>query len=498
MSTIYDGIFPMGLGTNRFPVKGPDDEEGIEKSVSLVVAALEAGVSYVDVFKNYSRTMAPEILRRAFLRTKARRHVTVKASLLVNKSSDDAFRCIESVFDSLGINHAFCFMAYNVKSYDEIIAIRQKGALYEGAVEAKKRGLVDHVCFSTHMPPKDIIRTIEDDMFEGVTISFSVLNSMTMQPVLEAAQRHGTGVVVMNPLGGGFVSKNEEYFSFLKGGDDRSVAEASLRFVYAHPAVKVVLSGISSMAELTENFASFREPSDEKPKERIFRVNASLKGMEGICTGCRYCDGCPKNVPIYEIMQAYNTTFFPRTETYHGRSDPEFLKMAGIWRYLKKNFDFLPETPENPCIKCGRCEKKCSASLPIIKRLEEVYDLFDRAGFSKQAQLNRLRELVGECRKVAFYPGGDNTAYVIERLYEAFPKEQFEISVFDTNPATWGMKTGGIVVRNPEEILSNNPEIIIVSHHIYQEEIYQGLVLRIHDAVPIVKLYRDNDVPYRL
>ena len=80
--TIYDDIFPLGIGTNRFPVKGANDEAGIEQAVSLVVAALNAGASYIDVAQTYSKATAMAVCRKAFAQTKAPRHVTVKSSFL--------------------------------------------------------------------------------------------------------------------------------------------------------------------------------------------------------------------------------------------------------------------------------------------------------------------------------------------------------------------------------------------------------------------------------
>ena len=64
--SIFEKHFPLGLGTSRFPISGPNDTEGIEKSIELARQALEMGITYVDVGYNYSAGMAPFVLKEAF------------------------------------------------------------------------------------------------------------------------------------------------------------------------------------------------------------------------------------------------------------------------------------------------------------------------------------------------------------------------------------------------------------------------------------------------
>ena len=89
--------------------------------------------------------------------------------------------------------------------------------------------------------------------------------------------------------------------------------------------------------------------------------------------------------------------------------------------------------------------------------------------------LERLRQIIGEKRKLAFYPGGGYTAYVLELLSEAFPADKFELTVFDTNPAMWGTVLSGHLVQNPEKLTECGAEIVIVSNYNYAAEIYQAL-----------------------
>ena len=494
--TIYDNTFPLGVGTNRFPVKGANDEDGIEQAANLVAQALNAGASYIDVADTYSKGAAEEICKRAFQKTNAPRHVTVKSSFLSDKTADDALRRIENSLTHMGIDHASYFVCWNISSYEQFLEIMKKGSLYEGAVLAKQRGLIDHICFSSHAPPRDIIKILESKVFEGVTISFSALNAQIMLPVLDCAEQNHIGVVAMNPLGGGVIPQQSGYFSFLCNREDRSAAMAALRYVQAHTAVKVLLSGMSCSKELSENLAAFQTKDLEKPQERVARINSHFQSMEGFCTGCHYCDGCPKGINIFELMQAYNTTLFPQPEELYGRTDGHLIENMGICSRLKNTFGFLPPSSKNPCIGCGECEKKCTMHLPISKRIEELCRRFADSGFSKDIMLERLRQLIGNRRKIGFYPGGGYTAYVLTLLKEAFPATAFEIFVFDSNPAMWGKILDGHIVQAPRDILTTHPDIVIISNYNYSDEIYQSLMERLRGKIPVEKLHKQNDVPW--
>lgn len=279
-------------------------------------------------------------------------------------------------------------------------------------------------------------------------------------------------------------------------GDDKTPAQAALRYVAAHPAVKIVLSGMSEEWELAENISAFEVKSAELPADRIARVDGRLRRIEGFCTGCRYCDGCPAGIDIFAVMQARNASLFPYPSKLYGRTEPEIMKTMVICQRLRNTFGILPESSKNPCIGCGRCEERCTAHLPIIESLKEIFERFEESCFGRRDMLRRLREIIGEKRKIAFYPGGGYTAYVVGMLEEAFPEEKFSLSVYDSNPAIWGNVTAGHEVQNPSKIMTEHPDLVIVSNYKYGEEIYDDLVTKFRGAIQIVKLHKKMDVPW--
>ncbi|KYZ76497.1 hypothetical protein AXX12_08675 [Anaerosporomusa subterranea] len=495
--TIFDNIFPLGIGTNRFKINGPNDSQGIEVAAAMVAAALDAGLSYIDIGYSYSRGMAETVCKLAFQRTKATRNVTIKSSFITDTKADDALRRVETSFSNMAIDHAAYFVIWNIESYAQFAEIMRKGALYEGALKVKERGLIDHICFSTHAPAAEIIKIIESGAFEGATISFSVLNSSVMQPVLECAARNSVGIVVMNPLGGGIVPQNSEYYSFLKNQSDNSVPTAALRFVAAHPAVNIVLSGMSTMEEFQHNLGAFQEGNAESDQDRIKRVHTGLRRLDGFCTGCRYCEGCPAQIPVSSFMQSNNSRLFQPTPAYN-RTEPELLKNIQLFRKLYLDFHILPESGNNPCIQCGKCEKHCTQGLKIIQVIDEIYTNMQRRAFLQNARRERLKELLHSksYKLVGFYPGAGYSNEIV-RLYKSFFGEpDFKIVFFDSNPRLWNTVNEGITVYPPDQIESLHPEIIVVSNYIYQDEIYNSIKHHENDGILVVKLHHPDDVPW--
>ena len=79
--------------------------------------------------------------------------------------------------------------------------------------------------------------------------------------------------------------------------------------------------------------------------------------MDTLCTGCRYCEGCPKGIQIPKYMLAYNDSIL-------GKPKDTLGTLRVHWN--------IPAEKVNDCIECGACEKKCTQHLPIINRLKEI------------------------------------------------------------------------------------------------------------------------------
>lgn len=497
--SVFSGFFPLGLGTSRLPVSGPNDAEGLERSVEIVLRALELGVNYIDVGHNYSAGMAPRVLKEAFRQTKRPFSTMVKVQYGEDRTADDARRRAELHLTAMGLERARFLTCWSIWSYEDFRHIMEKGGIYEGAQKLKDEGIIEHICCSLHAPPEEMIQIIESGAFEGVTVSYSLLNAAQMQPVLDMALRNGVGAAVMNPLGGGLIAQNRNFFSFAccesDGGDS---VHAALRFAKSHPAVDIVLGGVSSVQELEDSATVFSSPDQEPAEKRMERVLSNVSDLKGFCTGCKYCEGCPQGIPTYALMRAKNCLLFDPVASYN-RQEPESL-LYNLQMFYKLYYEerWLPASEENPCIHCGKCEKACTQKLDVIRGVSEVYQRAGQVGYTEAAHKARLKELLFQkgYRRVGLYPSGGFSRLIVERYRSWFGEPDFQWLLFNSDKKTWGQVDEGIKIHAPEEISILRLDMILVCTYRFDQEIMDSLLPYREQGVLIEKLHREGEVPW--
>lgn len=487
----------LGFGTNRFSLSDINDEAGVYESADLICKALDSGVNYIDSAYTYSLKRAEDIIKIAMKNTDRRCHLTVKVSNYEDKTAYGALKRIESSLSKMDVDRVtFCYM-WAIKTYDEFKEVMKNGGIYEGALEAKKRGLIDHICFSTHANSSDIIKIIDEDIFDGVIISYNLLNYIDMDKVLYASGRKNIGVITMNSLGGGIIPQNSSNFETIKMSGNETLSQAALKFIYSHNEITTVLSGMSSNKELKENVDSFNCIED-LGLQRINHVKHSIKQLDGFCTSCSYCEGCPKGIPISKFMKGYNNLYFNDNNPIYNRYNSDIIKNIKMFKSIRSSLDKLPDNSENPCINCLQCEKKCTQKLPITERLSDIYILMKNCCFSKEDQKIRLHELIESKNytNVGFYPSGRYTKMIIDLYREFFGTMKFTPFIFDSDSKVWGTKNNGIGVFPPSDIEVIRPDCIIISNYIHSEEIYSVIKKYEKIGIEIIKLHKEADVPW--
>ncbi|MGN1019377.1 MAG: 4Fe-4S dicluster domain-containing protein, partial [Aristaeellaceae bacterium] len=74
------------------------------------------------------------------------------------------------------------------------------------------------------------------------------------------------------------------------------------------------------------------------------------------CTGCKYCQPCPRGVRIPSIFQGYDVSLL--------RDGGSFKK--GYANLVQEQAD------ASRCIACRKCERACPQHLPIVQYLQEI------------------------------------------------------------------------------------------------------------------------------
>jgi len=478
--SVFDNYFPLGLGTTRLPIKRKDDFDGIEISARIIARAINLGVNYIDTSYLYARGAAHSALKIAFEQTDKPVAVTCKLRYGDDYTSDDARRRIERSLLDMGLDFAEFACVWTVMDFAEFEYIMRKGGLYDGIQKAKEEGLIRHIIFSTHASQEDVLRIIASGVFEGVTISLSPLNWKIMKPVIDAAKQKNIGIAAMNPLSGGLIPNNAEYFGFLKGNGDASVTEAALRYVKAMGA-DIVLSGCASIAEVEENIRAFAGEGAESACERIERVNIRRNEAKSFCTGCGYCvkiNTCPADIDIPVFMQSRNMLELEESNglaKLFNRTDKDLLKSMSVFKFMREQFSYTPDMELNPCVKCGKCETVCTQKLDICAGIEDIYQRAAKAGFSVNAQNARVRHILAkkDYKRVGVYPNTMQAGAFVDVCERTFGKDRFEWAYFNTDPKM--QRADENPVYGPHDIPKLGLDIIVIVNYRYDREIYNAI-----------------------
>lgn len=91
----------------------------------------------------------------------------------------------------------------------------------------------------------------------------------------------------------------------------RSPAEWALKYVADFPEVFTVLSGMSTLEQVEENFEIFSnaKPNSLTEEEQALIREVALEYTTLIkagCTNCRYCMPCPQEIDIPLVIDYYN------------------------------------------------------------------------------------------------------------------------------------------------------------------------------------------------
>lgn len=345
-------VSALGFGGMRF---GAVDDR--EACAAMMVRAAEGGVNYFDTAPAYFGIKSEVAFGDGLAALRARR-LPYYLSTKTFCSEPGAIRAeveaqlLRLKVEAIDFYHVWCITG--LPQWEK----RKRDGVIEAFRRLKAEGLIKHICVSSHLIGDEIKELLQEEVFEGVLFGYSAYNSKTRRAAFDAIRSRKLGCVVMNPLGGGIIPQHPELFEALKTRSEESVVEAALRFLFAHQDISTVLVGFQDLPQVDEALRAVNAFSPEG-RPSIEEIESRLTArFEGICTGCQYCDGCPQDVPIPKLMDAYNQKIF------EGGYDAVLNRLKYHWS--------LSKDEAAKCIACGICEEACTQHLPIVQRLEEI------------------------------------------------------------------------------------------------------------------------------
>jgi predicted aldo/keto reductase-like oxidoreductase len=343
----------LGFGGMRF---GHIDDH--DECVRMMVTAAKGGVTYFDTAPGYFETKSETVFGKGFAELRRLNLPYYAATKTFKTTEKDVRTEIEGQLKRLNIPAIDFYHVWCITSLENWQG-RKKDGVLDIFRKLKEEGLIKHICVSSHLTGNDIEQLLMEGVFEGVLFGYSAYNYRTREAAFNAIRAKKLGAVVMNPLGGGVIPEHPERFAFLKRPGEE-IIPAALRFLWDHEDITVTLVGFSTEDQVKEALSAM---DGYKPRSaaELEKVKAgSSASMEGICTGCAYCDDCPQGIPIPKFMDAYNQKLLSKDP----KADVILNRLRWHWN--------LDSQKAADCVACGQCEGACTQHINIIERLKEI------------------------------------------------------------------------------------------------------------------------------
>ena len=286
------GLTVSEIGMGTWELGGREwGDIGETDAVDLLRYAFESGVTYYDTADQYGGGRAERLLGEAFSALGDR--VVIATKLGYELDSDG--------WISQGWEHP----SFNV-SPDYI------RSAVEGSLTRLKRDVID--IYQFHGPPSasewddafgtmenlkaegkirfygmglgseaDALKAMEETGISSLMLTYNILTQEMVTPVMETAAERGVAVIVRQPLSSGLLSgqlgpdtvfaendyrktwSREKFLADLErveavksiiGNKARSLPQAALKFILAHPAVSCVVPGMMTPAQVDDGVAT--------------------------------------------------------------------------------------------------------------------------------------------------------------------------------------------------------------------------------------------------
>ena len=353
----------LGFGAMRLPLIGEGPKVDEEQVARMVDCAIAEGLNYFDTAYPYHGGESERVMGRvlsAYPRESFYLADKYPGHQLAAKY--DPAATFEEQLERCGVEYFDFYLMHNVYDKSMQTYLDPRWGIIDYFVEQKKRGRIRHLGFSAH-GDLNCMRTFLDSC--GQHMEFCQIQLNYLDWTLQNAKakcallaERGIPVWVMEPLRGGkLANPGAEAAAKLEAMRPGVGAPAwAFQWLQGLDNVKVILSGMSSLAQMQDNLKTFRErrPLEARESALLLEIAEGMKDSVP-CTACRYCcDGCPQGIDIPSLLACYNDYRVAANFT---------ISMA---------VEGLPEGKRPAdCIGCGKCARSCPQGIDIPGALKD-------------------------------------------------------------------------------------------------------------------------------
>ncbi|NLI91320.1 MAG: aldo/keto reductase [Peptococcaceae bacterium] len=363
-----DELSILGFGCMRLPTKNMGVDE--PRAIALIRDAIKKGVNYFDTAYFYHRGKSESLLGKA-LAGGYREKVKVATKLPPFQLSklDGAKKIFATQLERLQTNYLDYYLLHMLTDragFDRLVGL----GVMEWLEELKAQGTIKNIGFSFHGGKAEFESIVTAYPWDCCQIQYNYMdeNNQATKSGLQLAANLGMAVIVMEPLRGGKLVTHlpAEVKKTFSGYDpERTPTEWALRWIWNHPEVTVVLSGMSDEQQLEENVRLAGEATANSLSKEELQVFEHVKKVmhektKIPCTGCGYCMPCPSGVDIPGCFSCYNDKYLMEDKSVRFR----YLQTLGVTS-VKPSF-------ASQCKACGKCESHCPQQISIRDQLNKV------------------------------------------------------------------------------------------------------------------------------
>ena len=351
----------LGMGNMRLPSTDPKDPNAPidhPEAHRVISRAYEHGINYFDTAYVYNKGDSEVCLGEVMPRFP--RESYYLATKFNYRSNPDYKAVFEEQLRRLNTDRIdfyllHCLLAGNIESYLSCGCI-------DYFLEQKEKGRISYLGFSNHAEPEVLERFADHHAWDFAQLELNYYDWIygTAEKEYGILAERNIPIMVMEPVRGGLLADltPETNAILKKAHPDWSIASWAFRFLKGLPGIQVILSGMSDLAQVEDNAATFSKEDalSEEDRKLLFEVCERFHAQVTVpCTGCRYCtEGCPAKINIPEFLKLYNDY----------RVDGPFV----LGRIDKVESEGRP----GDCVGCGACTASCPQGIDTPTFLREL------------------------------------------------------------------------------------------------------------------------------
>jgi predicted aldo/keto reductase-like oxidoreductase len=372
--TLHMDVSALGFGAMRLPIVDNDPAHVDEaEAIRMIRYAIDHGVTYVDTAYPYHKGTSEVVVGKALQEGyRERVSLATKMPTWLVTSPDDLDKYFSEQLERLQTDHIDFYLlhALNKERWPSMVDLK----VCEWAEHQMEENRITYLGFSFH-DNLEVFKEIVDSYdwtFCQIQYNYMDEHYQAGTEGLKYAASRNLGVVVMEPIRGGQLAADpprpiQEIWE--RAPLTRTPADWALQWVWNHPEVSVVLSGMSTMTHVKENVASAEKSGPHTLTDEELRIIAEVRDMYRTlcpipCTNCSYCLPCPNGVRIPRIFEIYNEAVM--------YNSPD--RARRFYAFLKEG------ERADSCEKCGNCEEVCPQSIEIREWLSKVDRFFKEGG----------------------------------------------------------------------------------------------------------------------